>query len=63
MVRFLTILFLLPLTLLAQPVGSVKTEQYQADFEKKQSIEVVANYTDTIKVPIQLLKIGFNDEL
>jgi curli biogenesis system outer membrane secretion channel CsgG len=63
MVRFLTILFLLPLTLLAQPVGSVKTEQYQADFEKKQSIDVVANYTDTIKVPIQLLKIGFNDEL
>ena len=63
MVRFLTILFLLPLTLLAQPVGSVKTEQYQADFEKKQSIEVVANYTDTIKIPIQLLKIGFNDEL
>jgi hypothetical protein len=63
MVRFLTILFLLPLTLLAQPVGSVKTEQYQADFEKKQSIEVVANYTDTIKIPIQLLKIGFTDEL
>ena len=63
MVRFLTILFLLPLTLLAQPAGSVKTEQYQADFEKKQSIEVVANYTDTIKIPIQLLKIGFNDEL
>jgi curli biogenesis system outer membrane secretion channel CsgG len=63
MVKFLTILFLFPLTLLAQPVGSVKTEQYQADFEKKQSIEVVANYTDTIKIPIQLLKIGFNDEL
>ena len=56
-------LFLFPLTLLAQPVGSVKTEQYQAEFEKKQSIEVVANYTDTIKIPIQLLKIGFNDEL
>ena len=63
MVRFLTILFLFPLTLLAQPVGSVKTEQYQADFEKKQSIEVVANYTDTVKIPIQLLKIGFTDEL
>ena len=63
MVRFLTMLFLFPLTLLAQPVGSVKTEQYQAEFEKKQSIEIVANYTDTIKIPIQLLKIGFNDEL
>ena len=33
----------------AQPVvGSVKTEQYQADFEKKQSIAVVSDYDDTI---------------
>ena len=63
MVKFLTILFLLPLTLLAQPVGSVKTEQYVADFEKKQSIDVVSNYNDTIQVPIQLLKIGINAEL
>jgi hypothetical protein len=63
MVKFLTILFLLPLTLLAQPVGSVKTEQYQAEFEKKQSIDVVSNYNDTIQVPIQLLKIGINAEL
>jgi hypothetical protein len=63
MVKFLTILFLLPLTLLAQPVGSVKTEQYQAEFEKKQSIDVVSNYDDTIQVPIQLLKIGINAEL
>ena len=44
-------------------VGTVKTEQYQADFEKKQSLEVVSNYTDTIQVPIQLLKIGINAEL
>ena len=63
MVRFLTILFLLPLTLLAQPIGSVKTEQYQAEFEKKQSIDVVSNYNDTIQIPIQLLKIGINAEL
>jgi hypothetical protein len=63
MVKFLTILFLLPLTLLAQPVGSVKTEQYQAEFEKKQSIDVVSNYNDTIQIPIQLLKIGINAEL
>jgi hypothetical protein len=46
----------------AQP-GSIKTEQYQAEFEKKQSIEVVADYTDTIKIPIQLLKIGISEEL
>jgi curli biogenesis system outer membrane secretion channel CsgG len=46
----------------AQP-GSVKTEQYQAEFEKKQSIDVVAEYTDTIKIPIQILKIGISEEL
>jgi hypothetical protein len=56
-------------TLQAQPpqngggIGTVKTEQYQADFEKKQDIDAVANYTDTIQVPIQLLKIGINAEL
>jgi len=44
-------------------IGSVKTESYQAEFEKKQSIDSVSNYTDTVKVPIQLLKIGINAEL
>jgi hypothetical protein len=48
----------------SQPVvGSVKTEQYQADFEKKQSIAVVGDYDDTIVYPIQVLKIGINEEL
>ena len=48
-----------------QPVtiGSVKTEEYKASFEQTQSIDVVSNYTDTIKYPIQLLKIGFTEEL
>lgn len=46
----------------AQP-GSIKTEQYQAEFEKKQSLDVLPEYTDTIKIPIQLLKIGINEEL
>ena len=44
-------------------VGSVKTESYQASFEKTQSIDSVSNYTDTIKVPVQLLKVGINAEL
>ncbi len=44
-------------------IGTIKTEQYQAEFEKKQSIELVADYDDTIVIPIQLLKIGFNEEL
>jgi hypothetical protein len=49
----------------AQPtkggIGTVKTEEYQADFEKKQSISVVSDYTDTIVVPIQILQIGINE--
>ena len=44
-------------------VGSVKTESYQASFEKTQSIDSVSNYTDTIQIPIQLLKIGINSEV
>lgn len=58
---------LLPIILLSCKVsgqiGTVKTEQYQADFEKKQSISVVSDYTDTIVIPIQVLKIGINEEL
>ena len=47
----------------AQGIGSVKTEQYQAEFEKKQSIEAVADYDGSIQIPIQILKIGINEEL
>ncbi len=49
----------------AQPgsIGTVKTEEYKAKFEQEQSIDVVAEYTDTIRIPIQLLKIGFTSEL
>ena len=63
--RFSLILLTLILgtsSIYAQP-GSVKTEQYQAEFEKKQSIDVIAEYTDTIKIPIQILKIGISEEL
>lgn len=56
-------MILFSLTGFAQKIGSVKTEAYQADFEKKQSLDVVSNYTDTIQVPIQILKIGINAEL
>jgi hypothetical protein len=66
MVKYLPILLVLGLssckTTQAQ-VGSIKTEQYQADFEKKQSLDVVSDYDGSIQVPIQLLKIGINEEL
>ena len=52
---------------IAQPgkaqIGSVKTESYQASFEKKQSIDSIPEYKDTIQIPIQLLKVGINAEL
>ena len=60
--RLILVLLFLPFILSAQ-IGSVKTESYVAEFEKKQSINVVADYTDTIQVPVQLLKVGINEEL
>jgi hypothetical protein len=67
MVRLLPLLFVLGLasckSASAQGIGSVKTEQYQADFEKKQSIDVVADYDGAVQIPIQVLKIGINEEL
>lgn len=47
----------------SQVIGSTKTESYQADFEKKQSISVVSDYKDTIVIPIQILQIGINEEV
>ena len=61
---FLLTTMLLSFTQLAiSQVGSIKTESYQASFEKTQSIDSVSNYTDTIQIPIQLLKVGINAEL
>jgi len=55
-------LLFLPLFTFSQ-IGSIKTESYTADFEKKQSLAVVSDYDDTLQVPISILKIGFNEEL
>ena len=64
MKKFITLLLIIfSLTGSAQKIGSVKTEVYQADFEKKQSLDVVSDYTGTTIIPIQILKIGINEEL
>ena len=47
----------------AQPIGSVKTEEYVAGFEKKKSLDSLPPYTDTIQIPIQILKIGISEEV
>jgi hypothetical protein len=62
--KVLYVLFLLATVIAsAQKIGSVKTEEYKADFEKKQSLEVVSDYNGDIVIPIQILKIGINEEL
>jgi curli biogenesis system outer membrane secretion channel CsgG len=47
----------------SQTIGTIKTEDYKADFEKKQSLDVVSDYKGDIVIPIQILKIGINDEV
>jgi hypothetical protein len=62
--KVLYVLFLLATVIAsAQKIGSVKTEEYKADFEKKQSLEIVSDYNGDIVIPIQILKIGINEEL
>jgi len=62
--KFITLLLIIfSLTGSAQKIGSVKTEVYQADFEKKQSLAVVSDYAGDVIIPIQILKIGINEEL
>lgn len=64
MKKFITLLLIIfSLTGSAQKIGSVKTEVYQADFEKKQSLAVVSDYAGDVIIPIQILKIGINEEL
>ena len=62
MMKVLGSFLFLPLFAFSQ-IGSIKTESYTADFEKKQSLAVVSDYDDTLQIPISILKIGFNEEL
>jgi curli biogenesis system outer membrane secretion channel CsgG len=42
--------------------GTTRTETYQADFEKKQSIATVSDYNGK-QIPIQILSIGISDNV
>jgi hypothetical protein len=57
----LIIMVMLSFTLHSQ-IGSVKTEQYQASFEKSASMDTLPEYHGT-PIPIQLLNIGVTPEL
>jgi hypothetical protein len=47
---------------MGQTIGSTKTEQYKADFEKKRDISAYMDY-DGPQIPVQILKCGISDEV
>lgn len=61
-ILFFTLIFGISLSLTAQTVGTVKTEQYKAKFEKDASIDTLPEYHGK-PIPIQLLNIGVTSEL
>ena len=61
------LLVMMVMTLMSLPsfsqIGTIKTESYKARFETEQSIDEVSDYNGDIIIPIQILKIGFSEEL
>lgn len=55
-------LFLLSFVVKAQTIGSTKTEEFKAEFEKKKDISAYLDY-DGPQIPIQILKCGISDEV
>ena len=49
-------------TTIAQTIGKIKAETYQAEFEKKKSIDDVSDYEGDM-IPVSLLNVGISDEL
>jgi hypothetical protein len=56
------LIFGISLSVTAQTIGTVKTEQYKAKFEKDASIDTLPEYHGK-PIPIQLLNIGVTPEL
>lgn len=57
-----TLMFLIALNLPAQTIGTTKTEDYKASFEKKSNIDSLLEY-DGPKIPIQILSLGISDDV
>ena len=57
-----TIMVLLSVSTNAQTIGKTQTEQYKASFETGINIDSLMDYNGT-QIPIQILKIGINDEV
>jgi hypothetical protein len=57
-----TIMVLLSVSTNAQTIGKTQTEQYKASFETGVNIDSLMDYNGP-QIPIQILKIGINDEV
>ena len=55
--------FLLGAISLSGQIAKIQTEEYTAGFEVKKTLDELPPYQDTIQIPIQILKIGINDEV
>lgn len=60
--QLLTIALGLSSLMVSAQVGTIKTEQYRASFEKNASMDTLPEYHGT-PIPIQLLNIGVSEEL
>ena len=56
------LMFLIATNLPAQTIGTTKTEDYKASFEKKSNIDSLLDY-DGPKIPIQILSLGINEDV
>lgn len=59
---FIVLLCLITTFVSAQTIGTTKTEEFKADFEKKKDISAYLDY-DGPQIPIQILKCGISDEI
>ena len=62
LLALLSLFLLSSAVVVAQTIGSTKTEQYKASFETKIDISQYLDY-DGPTIPIQILKCGIGDEV
>jgi len=61
--KLLTSLFFLGSISLGAQIAKIQTEEYTAGFEAKKTLGELPPYEDTIQIPIQILKIGINEDV
>jgi hypothetical protein len=61
-ISLLVFILLVQLGAYSQTIGTTKTEEFKAEFEKKKDISAYLDY-DGPQIPIQILKCGISDEV